>query len=474
MNLNRTGLRIGTSLLAMLLVLSLATMPAQASDYTLGVFGNANEDDTINMQDVTYIELIILQYRDETELSDAKYDGNINMQDVTQTELVILGQENELTVMDAIDRAVTIDHPTEEVVTLFPAATEMVNAYDLNYLVGVDGKSHTDSRFGHLIAVGDGYDPDYDTIIGLNPDLVITVKRNGYIHPYTLTFLLDGAIPVICIRVLDESKENVREAYSLLGYIFDETDEIEGLVDYWSDDAGNDDGILEYSVTTIEDYSDSSCLNDLVDGQDAYNALKNILRDGDDTGWTERFHKVDDSVDKPHFGTSNNGYQGLDEADFHYHLGHGSPWLINPRRLCLHDWEPWNDAEVMAQDVADKWDEDNEWVLLHSCRILEDHNDWEHALTYSHALMGFESHSYSDATLINNFMANAVGNDAMTVYDAYRAATEDTFGSDVTAAVIFDTDEQKDNDHLWGEGVVMPDECLDDDYYRYVSWNCKD
>jgi len=51
MDLNRSRLRIGTSLLAMLLMLSLATIPATASDYTLGVFGNANEDDTINMQD---------------------------------------------------------------------------------------------------------------------------------------------------------------------------------------------------------------------------------------------------------------------------------------------------------------------------------------------------------------------------------------------------------------------------------------
>ena len=41
---------------------------AAASDFTLGVFGNANEDDVINIQDVTYTELIILEYRDKTEL----------------------------------------------------------------------------------------------------------------------------------------------------------------------------------------------------------------------------------------------------------------------------------------------------------------------------------------------------------------------------------------------------------------------
>ena len=58
----KTDILIGITAIMLLL-----TLPAAASDYTLGVFGNANEDDTINMQDVTYIELIILGYR--TELS---------------------------------------------------------------------------------------------------------------------------------------------------------------------------------------------------------------------------------------------------------------------------------------------------------------------------------------------------------------------------------------------------------------------
>ena len=102
------------ALVAMLL-LALAMSPAAASDYTLDIFGNANEDETVNMQDVTYTELIILEYRDETELSDAKYDGKINMQDVTQIELIILGKEKELTLLDAESESVTIEKPVRMV-----------------------------------------------------------------------------------------------------------------------------------------------------------------------------------------------------------------------------------------------------------------------------------------------------------------------------------------------------------------------
>jgi uncharacterized protein (DUF362 family) len=53
--------------------------------------GDANGDGDINMQDVTYTELIILGYMDPTEGADANGDGDVNMGDVTTIELMILG-----------------------------------------------------------------------------------------------------------------------------------------------------------------------------------------------------------------------------------------------------------------------------------------------------------------------------------------------------------------------------------------------
>ncbi|MHC1576055.1 MAG: hypothetical protein ACXQTE_01755, partial [Methanosarcinaceae archaeon] len=111
------NIKTNTILLGITTILLLA-LPAVASDYTLGVFGNANEDDTINMQDVTYTELIILEYRDKTDLADAKYDDKINMQDVTQIELIILGKEKEITVLDSTDRIVTVEKPVKRIIPL--------------------------------------------------------------------------------------------------------------------------------------------------------------------------------------------------------------------------------------------------------------------------------------------------------------------------------------------------------------------
>jgi len=232
----------------------------------------------------------------------------------------------------------------------------------------------------------------------------------------------------------------------------------------------DDDNVLEYSATIIEDYSDSLWLGDLDPyGQESYDILEDVLHDR--FHWTEKFHEMDDSVDEPDFGTSNSGYQGLDEADFHYHFGHGYDDIGT--EICLHNWLPGlNYADVRAQDVEYKWDEDNEWVIIHSCEVLKDHDDWEHALKYSHAVMGFETDVYMAPCLINNFLVQAIDYD-MTVYQAYRVGTKYAFDNpNIIAAVIFDNEEQALNDHLWGQGVVMPDEYPDDNDYWHYSWTC--
>ncbi len=59
--------------------------------FTTVLPGDANDDGSITMQDVTYTELIILGYLEPTSGADANEDGNINMGDVTTIELMILG-----------------------------------------------------------------------------------------------------------------------------------------------------------------------------------------------------------------------------------------------------------------------------------------------------------------------------------------------------------------------------------------------
>jgi iron complex transport system substrate-binding protein len=93
----------------------LVALPAIAAedDFVLDIYGNANEDDTIDMRDLTYVKLIFFGEKPETKLADAKYDGEINPLDFVQIKLVIVGKEKELTLVDSADRIVTVKKPLE-------------------------------------------------------------------------------------------------------------------------------------------------------------------------------------------------------------------------------------------------------------------------------------------------------------------------------------------------------------------------
>ena len=107
-----TSLEIAIVLCSVLLVaLPVTTIAAEQDDYILGVYGNANEDDTIDMRDLTYVKLIFFGKKPETELADAKYDGKINPLDFIPIKLIIVGKENEVTVVDTVGRDVTIAKP---------------------------------------------------------------------------------------------------------------------------------------------------------------------------------------------------------------------------------------------------------------------------------------------------------------------------------------------------------------------------
>ena len=239
-----------TSILLGITMMLLLAMPAAASDYTLGVFGNANEDDTINMQDVTYTELIILEYRDQTELADAKYDGEIDILDMTQIALIILGREKELTVLDSADRVVTVKKPVERIIPCMPPIAEAIQVLDavdgvvgVSYIItgeyqGAD-KSRSFPVMSKLPSVG-GHPIDYETVLSLNPDVVIE-----YVHksPDELQEHLPG-VSVVGLSFIDHRL--MKEEIQKLGYILDKEAEAEEYIEWY-----------EENVNTIEDRIDS-------------------------------------------------------------------------------------------------------------------------------------------------------------------------------------------------------------------------
>ena len=226
-----------TSILLGITMMLLLAMPAAASDYTLGVFGNANEDDTINMQDVTYTELIILEYRDQTELADAKYDGEIDILDMTQIALIILGREKELTVLDSADKVLTINMPVERIVVAscgeHPEALRILDAMDR--VVGVSEELINEDygkafypEFHGLASIGKEESVDYEAILSLYPDVMLTYSFNVAAYQE-----LEANLPGVVVIGLDFYKgETMFQEMRTLGYILENREKAQKYINF--------------------------------------------------------------------------------------------------------------------------------------------------------------------------------------------------------------------------------------------------
>ena len=231
---------IGLALCTMLLV-----SPALASDTgTLEIYGNANEDDTIDMRDLTYVKLIFFGKKPETELADAKYDGKINPLDFIQIKLIIVGKEKELTVIDGADRIATVSKPIERLVCTLAHHIEALRILEVSkdIMVGVPSSLDPDffPEFGDVTGVGDmPWNPDIEIILAQDPEVVILPSCAGP-YGYTAdeeTKLLEAA-GVTVLRFCFNQPETFSKELEKNGYVFGKKEEAEEFID-WHEDIVN-------------------------------------------------------------------------------------------------------------------------------------------------------------------------------------------------------------------------------------------
>ena len=207
---------------------------ASEDDYVLGIYGNANEDDTIDMGDVVYTKLAIFGKKPKTELCDAKYDGRINVLDVIQTKLIILGKEKELTVKDDSGDAVTAYKPVKRVIVSYrdmPEGMRALNAKDR--IVGITDHIQVENVYlpeiSKLPSVGTFLHYDYEAILNLNPDVLFTY---GVGQTAGLKEKLPG-VTIISLSLHGADREAFTENVKILGYILDRKDEAEEFIDWY-------------------------------------------------------------------------------------------------------------------------------------------------------------------------------------------------------------------------------------------------
>lgn len=224
----------------LMLCFSMAVILGAASDYTLGVFGNANMDDQIDEQDIAFVQDVISGAKSATSLTDANYDGKIDEGDIEQIEQILNGTEKEITIIDSADRIVTVKKPVARVVIAVSggaSAVAILNVKDKvvgvpDYIVKQEdwGSVPLYPELAELPSIGKHSDPDVEAIISLNPDFVMLYRD-------TLQSGSDPSVPLneagIAAVYLDLWNSSIMaEEMDLLGYIFDKRAEAGRYIDF--------------------------------------------------------------------------------------------------------------------------------------------------------------------------------------------------------------------------------------------------
>ena len=225
----------------------LLTSPVLASAGYSKIYGNANEDNVLDMRDVTYIKLVIFGKKPATTFADANYDGKISMLDIGQTKLIILGKEKEITLIDMADRTVTLYRPVERVIVNLPPVTRMVIGLGAkDKLVGIDSRSHGGWSMG---GSSGGFGPEWEKVIrglrdlpivggvttlneelmlSLNPDVVITYAGIAQIDICD-KFQKDTGIPVVGYRT-STSFDHLYKEIEMVGTVLGKEERAEEIV----------------------------------------------------------------------------------------------------------------------------------------------------------------------------------------------------------------------------------------------------
>lgn len=213
--------------------------PETAGNFTLTVFGNANGDDTIDVRDLIYIREVISGKKPWTKLADANYDGEINRLDVAQTKLIILGREKEITVLDSVNRTVTVKEPVERIVVTDDNQAELIRLLGAERkVVGIEGSVPERGYFPVMSdkpQVGNQWSGlNYELILELNPDVVIALASPAPIEP--VEKLGEVGITAVCVDTIDFDKR--ANVIMLLGYVLGEKERAREYVEWREEKLG--------------------------------------------------------------------------------------------------------------------------------------------------------------------------------------------------------------------------------------------
>ncbi len=162
-----------------------ATPPSSSSmNLVLEIFGNANMDDTIDEQDIEYVDSIISGNTASTRFADANNDGQINESDKDQITALIDGNATYIVLIDGNGATISVSLPANRIVVEYIQNIELMRILQLeNQVVGIDYavemlKTKYFPDIPSVASVGNMYTPDYEAVLNLNPNILLTFSSD--------------------------------------------------------------------------------------------------------------------------------------------------------------------------------------------------------------------------------------------------------------------------------------------------------
>ncbi len=225
--------------MAIMLAICCLMLSASADEYILHIFGNANLDDNIDEQDLTYLRGIIDGKETNTELADADHNGKIDQLDIALVEKIINGTQTEITIIDSDNRTVTVKQPLERLASYTHQCAEILQLLGVqDKVVGVrDTFAQQPNRFPKMSQeqnIGNGGEPDVEAILNSKPDAILAYTF------YPTKEALDAKLPqdVLVLRFDCECSglgpNAMREKVKLLGILFGARDKANDYLE-WHD-----------------------------------------------------------------------------------------------------------------------------------------------------------------------------------------------------------------------------------------------
>ncbi|HOT06964.1 MAG TPA: ABC transporter substrate-binding protein [Methanotrichaceae archaeon] len=219
--------------------MSLVASTVCAADYTLGIFGNANMDDTIDERDIAYLRGIINGTNEITDLADANCDKEIDDKDIIRVKQIINGEEDEITLIDTTGREVTIKKPIGKIIVLNENVLEVMRSLDLDKesIAAVSSTAASKGKFfpefKSTLNVGTGWKPDVEKIIEMHPDIAFLYATHFVSSCDEVQLLLEDA-GITVVRLDCFKPESYLEEAVKLGFILDKEDQAEEFSKFYS------------------------------------------------------------------------------------------------------------------------------------------------------------------------------------------------------------------------------------------------